>query len=156
MDQLTTLLYRAMKEEGLTAIEAFPARTFPRAKTPFITVQTAAAQTQEAGLYRYLGMLDGRELYGRRLLATLQCDIYSPTSAGGSACMQAAQQLAALFLRGVEGLDIVRLTIGGCAYDPDADCFTSRVCAEVRAYAYATANADGTAFEKFTLKGEIL
>lgn len=155
MDELTGRLAEAIAQAGIPVQPALPPEVFPRTDAPFATVRLAEAEAADAGLYRYLGVQDGQEQYGCRMRLSLHCDIYSPPELGGAACTQTAARIAALLLRGIKGLSITGFTVGPCGYSAEADCFTCRVGVTVSAYACASADADGTEFEDFILKGEI-
>lgn len=158
MECLIRPVLRALENAGLPALDAMPCSPMPRLKGAACAVSLLSA---EGGAYQYLGMVQTREqgeqpLYGRQLHARIRIQIFSPTSAGGSGCSAAAEQVCGLLTGGIAGLAVTGFTVEACAYDARSDCFVCPLTAELSAYVYATPAADGTGFTDFTLKGSIL
>lgn len=145
----------ALKLAGMHAVAALPGSTLPLLQSPLVAVDVAKADCNQAGLYQYLGILKEREIYGRRLQATLQLDVYVPEAAGGKGAREAMTNVMNLLLQGVTQLSIGELSVNGCQYDANCDCFVGKILAPVSTYGYATRSDDGTEFVDFRLEGEL-
>ena len=61
----------------------------------------------------------------------------------------------AFLLGGIAGVQMKRLELGTCAFQPEADLFSVTIHLEAEGFVYALANEDDTEFTDFILKGEI-
>jgi hypothetical protein len=158
MELMITAVVSALKGAGVAATSALPAATMPQLNGPVTAVGLQSATATRSGFYDYLGletMDDGsrRELYGRKLEATLFLDIYSPARLGGAECRRAAEAVSEVLLCGVDGVSLGTFTLGQCVYDEASNCFLCACTVEANAYVYAVASEDGTEFTDFILKG---
>lgn len=121
-----------------------------------MAVETQELDTSPGGFSSYLGMQDGKELYGMRLQAKMRLNVQSPTKAGAGECRSAMDLAAGVLAQGVEGVSIGRILSHAPEYDPVEDCFTGviEVCCHGWLCVEAPEEAPGE-FEHFILKGAI-
>lgn len=155
MEELINTMLATLKLAGLHAVAALPGSTLPLLQSPLVAVDVAKADCSQAGIYQYLGVLKEQELYGRRLQATLQLDVYVPEAAGGKGARAAMTDVMNLLMQGGGEMNIGEMSVGGCQYDADCDCFVGKILVPVSVYGYATLSDDGTEFVDFKLEGEL-
>lgn len=159
MEQLIKAMLSWLEGAGFAAARQMPEGMFPELEGTVVAVGMEKAEAKEAGLFSYLGVTEaeGRQvsLYGRRLEAEISLEVMCPQRLGAKQCMQTADALLTKLAGGVEAVALRKLTMGGCRYEADADCFCCKVSAQAEAYVYALANEDETEFTDFMLKGEV-
>lgn len=159
MEQLIKAVLHWLAENGFSAVRRMPEGFFPELDDAVVAVGIEKAQTEEAGLYAYLGVMetDGTlvSLYGKRLEAEVSLEVVCPQAQGAKRCMQVADGILSKLSGGVKGLTIGKLTLSECRYERDAACFCCKVTAQTLAYVYALANEEETEFTDFMLKGEV-
>lgn len=158
MELMIQAVVQALTAAGIHAAAALPVQVLPHLEAPAVAVGLQSAQASACALYDYLGVETGedgswREIYGRRLEATLSLEVYCPAALGGAGARAAAEAVAQVLLDGVEGLRLGTFTVGACAYDADSALFVCPCTAEAAAYVYATVADDGETFTDFILKG---
>lgn len=154
MVELTNAFLAALTRSGIHASLAREAKLSPRLKHSAVAVETQELDTSPGGFSSYLGMQDGKELYGMRLQATMRLTVQSPTKPGAEECRKAMDLAAGVLAQGVEGVSIGRILFHAPEYDPVEDCFTGviEVCCHGWLCAEASQDVPGE-FEHFILKG---
>ncbi len=156
MVELTEAFVGALQAAGVHARAAMPPETAPRLKAPAVGVGVAELEASPGGFSAYLGVQDGRELYGLRLRARMQLDVLSPAALGASACRAALDGARAVLTGGVEGVSILNVTAHAPAYDPVGDCFRARLEADCRCWLCTGQDPDDPAeLTHFILKGAL-
>ena len=156
MVELTEAFLAALKRGGLHARPAREAGLSPRLKASAVAVETQELDSSPGGFSSYLGLQDGKELYGMRLQAKMRLDVRSPTKLGAGECRRAMDLAAGVLAQGVDGVSIDRLLSHAPEYDPVEDCFAGvlEVCCHGWLCAEASQEAPGE-FEHFILKGAL-
>lgn len=159
MEQLIAAVMEAMQEAGFSCTQALPMMTQPHLDAPVTAVSMESARAEAGAVFHYLGIREDpetgpRELYGRKLEATVLLDTFSPMRAGSSGCRVRTQALMELFLQGIAGVQIRDIGMEACRFDPRTNCFRQVLRLPVCAWLYALADEDGETFTDFTLKGD--
>ena len=156
MVELTNAFLAALTKGGIHAALAREAKPAPRLKHSAVAVETQELDTSPGGFSSYLGMQDGKELYGMRLQAKLRLNVQSPTKLGAGECRRAMDLAAGVLAQGVEGVSIGRILSHAPEYDPVEDCFSGiiEVCCHGWLCAEASQETPGE-FEHFILKGAL-
>ncbi|MBE6932483.1 MAG: hypothetical protein E7464_03755 [Ruminococcaceae bacterium] len=154
MVELTDAFLAALTRGGLHARSAREAGISPRLKGSAVAVETQELDTSPGGFSSYLGLQDGKELYGMRLQAKMRLDVRSPVKLGAGECRNTMDLAAGVLAQGVEGVSIGRILAHAPEYDPVEDCFAGviEVCCHGWMCAEASQEAPGE-FEHFILKG---
>ena len=159
MEQLIGTVLKWLKEMGFSAGRQMPGGTFLPLEKAVVAVGIGKAQAQDAGLYSYLGLteLGGKSvsLYGRRLEAEILMEVLSPASLGAKGCMQEADALLTKLAGSIAGITLGKISVEGCRFLADEDCFGCKVTVQAQAYLYALSNEEETEFTDFMLKGEV-
>ena len=156
MVELTEAFVSALQAAGVHVRAAMPPEPAPRLKAAAVGVGVAELEASPGGFSAYLGMQEGRELYGLRLRARMQMDVLSPAARGAEACRQALDRIREVLAGGVEGVSIQEITAHAPAYDPVGDCFRARVEADCRCWLCAgQAQDDPEELTHFILKGAL-
>ena len=156
MVELTQAFVTALSAAGIHAVAARPAAVSPRLKRCAVAVGVDKLERTPGGLGAYLGIQDGRELYGMRQRATVQLDVLGPASAGAAGCRAELDRVGQALEQGVEGVGILSITAREPEYDPVGDCFAARLEAECRCWLCAEAAPDETpTLTHFILKGAL-
>lgn len=154
MVELTEVFVSALTRAGLHAGAAMPPETAPRLKAAAVGVGVAELEASPGGFSAYLGMQEGRELYGLRLKARMRLDVLSPAALGAAACRAALDSARAVLARGVEGVSILDITTHAPVYDPVGDCFRATLEADCRCWLCAGQDQeDPESLTHFILKG---
>ena len=98
--QIRDTVIQALREGGLAAEAAFPARWTAERKRPLATVDVGAAEGRALGFCGYLGETRGedgrvREVYGKRLEGVVTVDIRAERAAD---CQEGGETAAAVLL----------------------------------------------------------
>ena len=156
MVELTEAFVSALTQAGVHAAAAMPPELAPRLKSAAVGVGTAELEAAPGGFSAYLGVQDGRELYGLRVKARMQLDVLSPAALGAAACRTALDAVRAVLAGGVEGVTILNIAAHAPAYDPVGDCFRARLEADCRCWLCAGEEQDDPAgLTHFILKGAL-
>ena len=156
MVELTQAFVTALTAEGIHAAAARPAALSPRLKHSAVAVGVEKLESAPGGMGAYLGVHEGRELYGMSRRATVRMDVLGPAGAGAAGCRAALDRVCQVLEQGVGGVGILGLTAHAPEYDPVGDCFTARLEAECRCWLCAEAAPDETpALTHFILKGAL-
>ena len=156
MVELTEAFVAALEAAGVHALAAMPPETAPRLKAAAVGVGVAELEASPGGFSAYLGVQEGRELYGLRLKAKMRLEVLSPASLGAAACRAALDSAREVLSGGVEGVSILAVSAQAPAYDPVGDCFRARLEADCRCWLCAGADADDpAALTHFILKGAL-
>ena len=156
MVELTEAFVSALTSAQIRALAARPAALSPRLKQSAVAVGVEALESAPGGFSAYLGIREGRELYGMRLHATIRMDVLSPTAQGAQACRSELDRVRAALEQGVEGVSLLSLTAHEPEYDPTEDCFRAYVVADCRCWLCAEADPDDPAvLTHFILKGAL-
>ena len=156
MVELTDAFVAALQSAGVHASAAMPPEPAPRLKAAAVGVGVAELEASPGGFSAYLGMQEGRELYGLRLRARMQVDVLSPASLGAAACRAALDSAREVLAGGVDGVSILAITAQAPAYDPVGDCFRARLEADCRCWLCAGQEQDTPeALTHFILKGAL-
>ena len=156
MVELTEAFVAALTAAQIHARSARPAELAPRLKHSAVAVGVKTLESTPGGFSAYLGIQDGREVYGMRLKATVSLDVMSPTATGAEACRREADRVSDVLLRGVVGVSIRSLIAHDPAYDPTEDCFAACVEAECRCWLCVGASQDDPeTLTHFILKGAL-
>lgn len=159
MEQLIEAVLKWLKEMGFSAGRRTPGGYFSPLEKTVVAVGLEKAEAKDAGLYAYLGLteLGGKSvsLYGRQLEAKVSMEVLSPAALGAKGCMKEADALLTKLAGSIEGISLGKVSVEGCKFLSDEDCFGCKVTAEARAYLYAFSNEEETEFTDFMLKGEV-
>ena len=155
--QVRDAVIAALAENGMTALEAFPAeraRAYPGAVA---AVSLGTAEGKAMGFCNYLGeRFDQeagtvRELYGRQLEAEILTDIRAERAGD---CEKGCQQAAEVLLGGLPaGIRAGELTWEGLSWEAATGMFLRRGRLRCRAVFLAESREDGEEFLDFQLKG---
>lgn len=159
MEQIIEAMLRWLKEGGFLAVRQMPEGLWLEEKEAVVAVGAAQAEMKQAGLYCYLGQTErGGKLvsvYGRQLLAALSLEVICARTLGAEACRREADRLLTALSGKIPALAVSKVSMQGCRYDGQTDCFGCGLRVEVQAYLYALANEDETEFTDFILKGVV-
>ena len=154
--QIRDAVIRALREGGLEAEAAFPAKWAAERKTPLATVAVGAAEGKAIGLCGYLGEVrdaagEVREVYGKRLEGTISVDVRAERAAD---CEEGGEAAAAVLLGGLpEGIRPGELCWEALAWERETGLFLRRGRLRCEALFLAEAGEDGGVFLDFMLKG---
>lgn len=154
--QIRDAVIAALREAGLRAEAAFPAKWAAEAKTPLAAVAVGAAEGKAIGLCGYLGEVldasgESREVYGKRLEGVITVDIRAE---GAAACQDGGETAAAVLLGGLpEGIRPGELSWEALAWEKETGLFLRRGKLRCEALFLAQTGEDTGAFLDFQLKG---
>lgn len=154
--QIRDAVIGALREGGLAAEAAFPAKWAAERKTPLATVAVGAAESRALGLCGYLGETLGedgrvREVYGRRLEGVIAVDIRAERAAD---CQEGGEAAAAVLLEKLpEGIRPGELNWEALVWEKETGLFLRRGKLKCEALFLAEAGDEDGAFRDFMLKG---
>lgn len=159
MEQIVEAVMAWLKEGGFLAVRRMPEGLWPEAREAAVAVSAAKAETDEAGLYSYLGTMqrEGTQIpvYGKRIMAEVLLEVIAPRALGAQRCTQEADRLLTALSGGIPALAITKTKMQACRYDAEADSFVCELTLCARGYLYALANEEETEFTDFILKGVV-
>ena len=155
--QVKEAVIRALKDAGITAMEAFPdnkAKAYPGAVA---TVAVGAAEGKSMGFCNYLGEIYDdetgtvQELYGKQLEGDLAVDIRADRAAD---CEKGCQQVAEVLLGGLPaGIRPGELRWEALVWEKATGMFLRKGHLLCQAVFVAQSQEDGELFLDFILKG---
>ena len=153
--QIRDAVIRALREEGLAAEAAFPAKWAAERKTALATVAVGAAEGRALGFCGYLGETRGdgeaREVYGKRLEGVITVDIRAERAAD---CQEGGETAAAALLGGLpEGIRPGELRWEALAWEKETGLFLRRGSLKCEALFLAESQGEDPVFLDFILKG---
>ena len=153
--QIRDAVIRALRDGGLAAEAAFPAKWAAERTTPLATVDVGTAEGRALGFCGYLGeRRDGgevREVYGKRLAGVITVDIRAP---GALECREGGETAAAVLLGTLpEGIRPGELRWEGLVWERETGLFLRRGRLKCEALFLAESRDEGPAFLDFILKG---
>ena len=154
--QIRDAVIRALRDGGLAAEAAFPAKWAAERTTPLATVDVGTAEGRALGFCGYLGETRGedgrvREVYGKRLEGVITVDIRAP---GALECREGGETAAAVLLGTLpEGIRPGELRWEGLVWERETGLFLRRGYLRCEALFLAEAGEEGPAFLDFILKG---
>lgn len=150
---------QALRDAGMTALEAYPARQAQAYAGAVATVDVGTVDGTAMGFCNYLGEVYDqtagtvRELYGKQLEAEIWVDVYGSTAAE---CHEGCSQAAEVLLGGLPGgIRPGELSWEGLVWEKEAALFRRRGRLRCRAFFVAEATEDAEAFLDFQLKGVV-
>ncbi|MEY8387177.1 hypothetical protein AALC17_07740 [Oscillospiraceae bacterium 38-13] len=154
--QIRDAVISALREGGLAAEAAFPARWAPEGKNPLATVGVEAAEGKHMAFSGYLGERTSpsgrvREIYGRRLEGVISVDIRAERALD---CESGGETAAAVLLGGLpEGIRPGELAWEALAWEKETGLFLRRGRLRCEALFLAEAGEESEVFLNFILKG---
>lgn len=154
--QIRDAVTAALRDAGLAAEAAFPAKWAAERKTPLATVAVGAAEGKALGFCGYLGEARdesgaAREVYGKRLEGTVTVDLRAERAAD---CEGGVELAAAVLLGGLpEGIRPGELSWEALAWEKETGLFLRRGSLRCEALFLAESGEDGGVFLDFQLKG---
>lgn len=154
--QIRDAVIGALREGGLAAEAAFPAKWAAERKTPLATVDVGAAEGRALGFCGYLGETRGedgrvREVYGKRLKGAITVDIRAERAAD---CQAGGETAAAVLLGELpEGIRPGELSWEALAWEKETGLFLRRGKLACEALFLAETGDEDGAFRDFILKG---
>ncbi len=156
MAELTQAFLEVLQAQGLRAMAARPATLSPRLREGAIAVSVAELETSPGGFSSYLGIYEGKELYGLRLKARVLLEILSPTAMGAGEGRRLLDLALSALSQGVPGVCLGQILTQAPAYDPVEDCFIGKVEASCRGWLCAVPDPSQPGeLEHFILKGAL-
>lgn len=154
MESVLNAVLTALQEAGIPAVKAVPEGVMPRLKAPRAAVSLEKVRAANGGFYDYLGIEETEdrgfvERYGRKMEATLLISVFSPDS------RDMASSVYAVLAAGFDGVTVGEMTAEKPEFDSVADCYVTKIRAEMHAYLYAESTGDDEEFLDFTLEGEL-
>ena len=154
--QIRDAVIGALRDAGLEAEAAFPAKWAAERETALATVAVGAAEGKALGLCGYLGQTRGaggeiREVYGKRLEGRITVDLRAARAAD---CEDGAETAAAVLLGKLPpGIRPGELRWEGLAWEKRTGLFLRRGSLRCDALFLAERGDQGPEFLDFTLKG---
>lgn len=154
--QIRDAVIRALRDGGLAAEAAFPAKWAAERTTPLATVDVGTAEGRALGFCGYLGETRGedgqvREVYGKRLEGVITVDIRAP---GALECREGGETAAAVLLGKLpEGIRPGELRWEALAWEKQTGLFLRRGTLQCQALFLAERGEEETEFLDFKLKG---
>ena len=155
--QVKQAVIRALKDAGVTAMEAFPdsrAKAYPGAVA---TVAVGAAEGKMLGFCNYLGEIYDpeagtvRELYGKQLESDITVDLRADRAAD---CEEGCQRAAEVLLSGLPaGIRPGELRWEALVWEKTTGMFLRKGHLQCQAVFVAQSQEDGELFLDFILKG---
>lgn len=154
--QIRDTVIQALRQGGLRAEAAFPARWMAEGKRALATVDVGAAEGRALGFCGYLGETRGedgrvREVYGKRLEGVVTVDIRAERAAD---CQEGGETAAAVLLGELpEGIRPGGLSWEALAWEKETGLFLRRGRLQCEALFLAEAGEEDGVFQDFILKG---
>ena len=154
--QIRDAVICALRDGGLAAEAAFPARWGAGRKSALASVSVGAAEGRALGFRGYLGESRGadgqvREVYGRRLEGVVSVDVRARRAAE---CQEGAETASAVLLGGLpEGVRPGELRWEALAWEKETGLFLLRGELKCEALFLAESGDGGPEFLDFRLKG---
>ena len=155
--QVKEAVIRALKDAGISAMEAFPdskAKAYPGAVA---TVAVGAAEGKMLGFCNYLGEIYDpeagtmRELYGKQLESDITVDLRADRAAD---CEEGCQRAAEVLLSGLPaGIRPGELRWEALVWEKTTGMFLRKGHLQCQAVFVAQSQEDGELFLDFILKG---
>ena len=142
-----------LRDRGLNAVAAMEPDRAARWREPVVAVAFSRVSCAPGGFRDYLGLRDGRELYGRAVELTLALDIYAPGDGGAGACQDTLERMTEeLMCRGAAGLAALDIQAGQAEFLEKLGLYRQTV--SCRCKAWLTAETDeGGSFVDFEVRG---
>ena len=148
--QIRDTVIQALRQGGLRAEAAFPARWMAEGKRALATVDVGAAEGRALGFCGYLGETRG-EVYGKRLEGVVTVDIRAERAAD---CQEGGETAAAVLLGELpEGIRPGGLSWEALAWEKETGLFLRRGRLQCEALFLAEAGEEDGVFQDFILKG---
>lgn len=154
--QIRDAVIDALRQGGLEAEAAFPAKWAAERNTPLATVAVGAAEGKAIGFCGYLGETqdacgETREVYGKRLEGVITVDIRAARAAD---CEDGGETAAAVLLGGLpEGIRPGELSWEALAWEKETGLFLRRGKLRCEALFLAESGEEDGVFLEFILKG---
>lgn len=154
--QIRDAVIQALRDGGLAAEAAFPAKWAERHANPLATVAVGAAEGRALGFCGYLGEArtpggESREVYGKRLEGVVTVDVRGSRAAE---CEEGAETASAVLLGGLpEGVRPGELCWEALAWERETGLFLRRGSLRCEALFLAESAGQEPAFLDFILKG---
>ncbi len=154
MDGILNAVITALNDSGIPALRRFPAGVMPRRKEPAVAVSFEKIHAAAGGFREYLGMEDvpGKgtvERYGKKMCATVLLRVCCPKG-------QDEPPVTDVLLGLQGGVRISELSAEEPVFDPVADCFVTKIRAEISAYLMAERiPGDDPGYRDFRLEGDM-
>ena len=154
--QIRDAVIGALRDGGLAAEAAFPAKWAAERQTALATVAVGAAEGKSLGFCGYLGETrtpggETREVYGKRLEGVITVDIRAERAAD---CQEGGETAAAVLLGALpEGIRPGELSWEALAWERETGLFLRRGRLRCQALFLAESGDEGPAFLDFILKG---
>ena len=154
--QIRDAVIGALRDAGLRAEAAFPAKWTAERKTPLATVAVGAVEGKNIGFCGYLGEArdengNVREVYGKRLEGVISVDLRAERAC---VCDEGTETAAAVLLSGLpEGIRPGELSWEALAWEKETGLFLRRGKLRCEALFLAEAGEDEEIFLDFILKG---
>lgn len=154
--QIRDAVISALREEGLAAEAAFPAKWAAERKTPLATVAVGTMEGKAVGFCGYLGetQIPGggtREVYGKRLEGVIDLDIRARRAAD---CEEGGERASSVLLgRLPEGIRPGELSWEALAWERETGLFLRRGRLRCEALFLAESAGQEPEFLDFILKG---
>ena len=154
--QIRDAVIEALRQGGLAAEAAFPAKWAAERNTPLATVAVGTAESKAVGLCNYLGETRDafggtREVYGKQLKGVISVDVRAARAAD---CESGGETAAAVLLGGLpEGIRPGELSWEALAWEQETGLFLRRGKLRCEALFLAEAGEEDGVFSEFILKG---
>ena len=154
--QIRDAVIGALRDGGLEAEAAFPAKWADERKIPLATVAVGAMEGKHIGFCGYLGQRQEesgqvREVYGTRLEGVITVDIRAGRAA---VCEGGGETASAVLLGGLpEGIRPGELSWEALTWEKETGLFLRRGKLRCEALFLAEAGEEGETFLDFILKG---
>lgn len=147
-DEVISAIIAALREKGIPAAAQY--RDGLLSENRLVCVGIRGGKMLSSGAGEYLGLKNGRELFGFRAEITAATDVFAESAAG---CLSLLDMLGGALGRMPGGLRGAELSCGET--QPDAETGLYRLPAEIRGTAYFSAELDEDSgeFSDFTLRG---
>ena len=160
MQELIDAILAAMQASGFSVVSGGNFLPMPKLTAAKTAVSLKRAVCKAPVSFCYLGtktLENGLTvpLYGCKAENEAEFQVCAPRRLGAAACEAQAQALMRLLLGGVDGVQIRKLELGPCVFEPEADVFSAKISLVAEGFIYALANEDDTEFTDFILKGDI-
>jgi hypothetical protein len=125
---------------------------------PVALVTVKECRSESPGFRNYLGRRFNKgtnsweELYGKKLLLSLELTLYAPGELGGNGCQSLFAQISAALQEEPEGIRVSAFSRGETTYQKEFGLMCCPTELECTAYLYAVADEEGE-FLSFEVKG---
>ena len=155
--QIRDAVIRALRQDGLTAMEAFPPERIRAYEACAVAVDVGTAESGVLGFCNYLGELYDsetgtvHEIYGKQLGAEILVDVRARRAEG---CRLGCQQAAEVLLNKLpSGIRTEELAWEELRWEKETEMFVRRGRLRCQAVFVAQSDEDGETFLDFQLKG---